>query len=268
MNKAAIAGLILKNPFLVLKKGIRFAEDEYHRKQIERKFGVKQLKTVDFLDLFDTVDDTITNYSFLNGTSLLTDLLLLKKLAQRIPDCNYLEIGSWRGESISNVAQVAKTCTSLTLSAEEMVQLGMGKEFAAVHGIFSKGISTIQTIEANSFTFDFSSLNTKYDLIFIDGDHTFAGVLNDTKKVFEHVCNEKTIVVWHDYAYNPEDVRHTVLSAILEGVPKEKHGKIYHVSNTMCAVYLPFDTFDHLTETKFPTYPNKSFDIAIKAKRL
>ena len=93
-------------------------------------------------------------------------------------------------------------------------------------------------LEGNSRTFDFASLERKFDLIFIDGDHHYESVKNDTIKVFEHLVHKGSAVVWHDYAFNPERPRFEVLAAILDGCPAQFHDRIYHFANSMSAVFI------------------------------
>jgi len=62
--------------------------------------------------------------------------------------------------------------------------------------------------------------NDTFDVLFIDGDHRYDYVKNDTAKVFRHLVHNKSIVLWHDYAYSPGQVRYEVLAGILDGVPE------------------------------------------------
>src|SRR5690606_13002116 len=117
--------------------------------------------------------------------------------------------------------------------------MGMSEQYADMHGFFSQNNPHIHHLYGNSRSFDFNALNKKYDLIFIDGDHHYEMVKNDSAKVFEHLVHTNSIVVWHDYAFNPEHVRFEVLEGILDGTPKEFHPHLYHVANTMCAIFLP-----------------------------
>ena len=213
--------------------------------------------------LFGDFKEELNAYSFLDGTSPVTDIVLLKQLARRAPECNYLEIGSWRGESIRNISEVAHHCTSITLSPKEMKDLGIGQGFISVHGLFSRGVKNVTEILHNSQTFDFSTLNQKFDLIFIDGDHTYKGVLNDTQKTFDLRKNKSSVIVWHDYGFSAETVRPSVLKAILDGIPLEKHKNLYHVSNTMSAIYIE-DLNLPTYNTQFPTLPNKQFKVTVE----
>lgn len=234
---------------------------------MKSKFNIEQLPTINILDLLPGFNEIIDNYTFLNGTSLIIDIMLLKALARTFNHCEYLEIGSWRGESISNVADVAKNCTAITFSEEEMRALNLSEDFIRVHGIFSKNRKNIVTFKNNSQTFDFSKLDKTFDLIFIDGDHSYEGVLKDSRSVFPLRKNKNSIIVWHDYGLNTEQVRSSVLNGILDGIPKEKHHNLFHVSNTLCAIYIEGTQF-HLEQTKFPSYPNKKFKIHLEAKNI
>ena len=99
--------------------------------------------------------------------------------------------------------------------------------------------------------------NEKYDLIFIDGDHSYEGILNDTKKTFYLRRSKKSVIVWHDYGWTTEKVRYSTLKAILDGVPDIYHKNLFHISNTLCAVFLPDGFFYKKETTTFLSYPSK-----------
>ena len=135
------------------------------------------------------------------------------------------------------------------------------------HAVYSKGKQNVTTWHENSQTFDYGKLNgKKFDLIFVDGDHTYNGVVIDTKNVFSLLKNEESIIVWHDYGFSTEEVRHEVLAAILEGTPVQYRKNLYHISNTMCAIF---------TRGKYPTselkplaIPNKGFRVEVEAYKI
>ncbi|MEO1050659.1 MAG: class I SAM-dependent methyltransferase [Bacteroidota bacterium] len=267
MNKLEALRLILKNPKSVLLAGLKAREQQDFRKKIESKYNINQLPTIDLLELFPDLSENIDTYSFLNGTSLITDMILLKALARKFENCAYLEIGSWRGESLANVGDITNDLTSLTLSATEMREMGISEKFISVHGVFSNGIGSIKKIENNSHTYDFKQLDKKFDLIFVDGDHSYEGVVNDSKKVFPLRKDGNSIIVWHDYGFNTEDVRYSTLKGILDGIPIEKHRNLYHISNTMCAIYIE-DVKLPTSYTSFPSVPNKVFSLSVTAKKI
>ncbi|HOO99618.1 MAG TPA: class I SAM-dependent methyltransferase [Bacteroidales bacterium] len=266
MKKSEKIKLLISSPWKILNSGLNVQKEEYYHERNLKRYGMDRLPTVDLCELFPCFSETVHNYTYLDGTSLPVDIMLLKSLARQYERCAYLEIGSWRGESLSNIYEVTDDCTSVTLSEAEMLQIGKNINYAKVHGIFTKNLKDLKTIEQNSRSFDFGSLNRKFDLIFIDGDHSYEGVLNDTRKTLSLRRNSKSVIVWHDYGMSTEMVRYSVLAGILDGIPKELHQNLYHVSNTLCAVYIENGSFNTYF-TNFPSTPNKVFTIEMRAHK-
>ena len=258
--------ILISKPRLILKSLFHTTNNETSKNHAsELSFG-NGLPVVDLLELIPNFNAEISNYTFLNGTSFTIDIAVLKTLASSYKDCSYLEIGSWRGESITNVADVAKDCTSISLSDEEMHQIGLSEKFTRMQRFFSKEKSNIRHITHNSMTFDFSYLNQKFDMIFIDGDHAYEAVKSDTANAFKLLKDENSIIVWHDYALALELVNWPVFAGILDGTAEEKRKNIYSISNTQCDIYTTkrFQT----GKLDSPAYPNKAFDVAIRAHYL
>ena len=252
--------LLIRNPLLLNKV---LEDDEFWKNEVTRKYGLQNgLPVIRAEELFGNFSETVDPYAFLDGGSLPTDLALLKKLARGIPHCSYFEIGTWRGESAANVASVAEICYTLNLSADEMKNIGLSQRYINLHGYYSKNIPNISHLEGNTQSFDFHSLNRKFDLIFIDGDHHFEMVKNDTQKVFGNLVHENSVVVWHDYARNPETIRYEVLAGILQGCPASCHGHIFHIAHTLCAVYLPGKSGGECLD--IPVEPGGSFKVDIR----
>lgn len=240
-------------------------ETEY-RKLIAQRYQLdKGLPAIDLLDVTPGLDETIDPFCFMNGSSRTVDLALLKALARRFPHCRYLEIGSLRGESLANIAGIAEECVSVSLSDAEMTQRGWSVNYLKNNGLFLRGIPNVKRIGHDSATFDFSTLG-KFDLVFVDGDHSYEGVKKDTQSAFGALRNEDSIIVWHDYGIEYESPSWRVMAGILDGAPEERRGGIYHVSNTLCAIYVrgEFKT----TMVEHPAVPNKAFSVRISARRL
>lgn len=255
---------ILKNPWLL---NHIINDNAFWKSKVEKKFNLPQgLPQIRLDDLFPDFSEKLNSFSFMGGGSLPTDIALLKSLCRKFDNASYFEIGTWRGESVRNVADVAKECYTLNLSKKEMLNLGMSKEYADAHAFFSKDLPNVTHLEGDSRTFDYAGLNKKFDVIFIDGNHHFDFVVSDTKMMFEHLMHENSIVVWHDYAFHPEEVRFEILHAILDGVPAEKHKNLYHVANTMCAIFIKGEF-----KTKFLKLydkPSAVYEIDIKFKNI
>jgi len=230
-----------------------------------RRHGCPEgIPSIDLLDLVPDFRETVSPIAFLEGGSPVLDLGLLKALARRVPDCRYFEIGSWRGESVANVAAVARECFALSLSDEAMLAGGWGQPFVDTARFFSQGLSNVTHLSHDSRTFDFTPYHGAVDLVFVDGDHTYEGVRSDTVNAFRLLRNDNSVIVWHDYMRSPErDIDWNVLGGILDGCPPEKRGRIFHVSNTLCAVYVPGDFRGQIW--RFPALPNKLFKVEIIA---
>ena len=271
MNKLKLLAALLANPKEVITLGLAAVAKkkiEVDYKQLNHnKHNITQLPTIDLLDLIPGFQGTIHSFTYLNGPTMPTMIIMLKSLAQRLPDCSYLELGSFRGENIVNVADVAKECTSVTLSPAEMKAMGFAEGYLTNDRIFSRNNPKITYHLGNTLTFDFSSLNKKFDLISIDADNTYSSILQDTKSAFSVLKNDSSIIVWHNYATDMEEqgIRQDILAGILDGIPAEFHKHLYHVSNTICAIFIRgnFPT----TMIKFPSYPTKVFELNVVAKK-
>ena len=272
MSKLKLLSTFLANPKQVITLGIqalnRKQNEINYAKKNQDKYGRTQLPTLDILDLVPGMSGSIHSFAYLNGASMPTIILMLKSLAKRIPDCSYLEFGSFRGENIVNVADTAKDCTSITLSPEEMTARGFKPGFLDVDRFFSKNDPRVNYILHDSMTFDFGSLHKKFDLISIDADNLYSFILQDTKTAFSLLKNDNSMIVWHNYATDIEndDVRQDVLAGILDGTPPEYHNNLYHVSNTICAIFIRGKFPSSMLN--FPSVPTKTFNVSIEAKKL
>ena len=147
----------------------------------------KGLPLVPLTHFLSSDDTTVRPFAFREGGSLPTDLLLLRALARGVPGCRYVEIGTWRGESAANVAEVAAEVYTLNLSDQEIRNLGLPERYIELHGFFSKPLPNVQHLHGNSATYDFAALGGPFDVVFIDGDHRYEAVRTDTARVFEHL---------------------------------------------------------------------------------
>lgn len=212
--------------------------------------------------LSPTTPHTVRPFAFREGGSLPTDLLLLRALAGQVPQCRYFEIGTWRGESAANVADVAASVHTLNLSAAEMRELGLSERYIELHGFFSRPLPNVQHLHGNSATFDLAGLKQQFDVVFIDGDHRYEAVRTDTRRVFEHLVGSETIVVWHDASRQPGEPRWEVLAGILDGLPAAATGQLAQVENTLCALYSP-----HMLPTHTPNPlrdPDQWFEVTLQ----
>ncbi|GLC87813.1 class I SAM-dependent methyltransferase [Lysinibacillus piscis] len=212
---------------------------------------------------------SIGNLSFLNGSSLITDYLLLRALMYKFNLKNYLEIGTWTGESIMSVSDIAEKCYSISLPDDDMLMIDIFKTYCDKNNFsrfFSKDEEKIISYYDNSLEFDFSVIKDKIDLVFIDGDHSYEAIYKDSTNIFELVGFEDTIIVWHDFKSNTNQLIDTTYNAILTALPKEFHENLFAVDTGICGVYLPKkyninNIFDDDSNELF------SYKIVVDAKR-
>jgi len=255
---------IVKNPFLL---NLVINDESNWKNYVYKKYRLNYgLPLVEITEIFTDFDETVNPYAYLDGATLPIDIALLKALSKKYNVKKYFEIGTWRGESVANVAQVVPQCTTLNLSDLELINLGNTEEYVSMHRFFSQKISNIEHIFGDSQTFDFSSYYRKYDMVFVDGDHHYENVYKDTKTALKLLKEDNGILVWHDYAFEPESVRWSVLAGILDAMPEEKRKNLYHISNTLCAVYISekLPTKRLVIDTK----PTHWFEVNIKAKKI
>lgn len=253
--------ILIQKPYMINKV---IDDKDVHKEAVlslsnDYKEGVP---TIDLIDLFPNFNETINPYSFLDGGSLVTDLALLKGLAKNYTDCTYFEIGTWRGESVANVAEHAKTCFTLNLPNERLKEIGLREEYISQQSFYSKDLANVTHLKGDSETFDFTPYHKKCDVVFIDGDHHYDAVKRDTALAYKLLKNENSVIVWHDYAHTPETVRWDVFRGILEGTPQDKRKFLRHVSNTMCAFYTA-KSYISLDKSKL-IIPTKKFEVNLK----
>ena len=256
--------LILKNPRIL---NHLISTDSIWHDHIKKNYSMEHgLPMLRINTISPGFAENINHFLFLDGGSLPTDIALLKSLCRRFKNCSYFEIGTWRGESVINVAEIASECYTLNLSENEMKKLNLNEKYIAQYAFLSKNIKNIVHLKGNSLTYDFKSLNKKFDVIFIDGDHHYESVKKDTQNIFKHLVHDESIVIWHDYAYTPEKYRPEVLAAILDGTPLNFRKHLYHVSNTLCAVMIKADF--PVEELLPPLTPDIIFSIELKSGKI
>jgi len=229
---------------------------EKYVKKNHREFS-KGLPVVEINDLIPDFKETLEVVDFLGGGSTPADLAIIRSLCKSVPNCKYFEIGTWRGQSVSNVADVCSECYTLNLPDD-----AFGGIYRDLFGVFSKKNPKIKHVYGDSKTFDYAGLNTKFDVIFIDANHRYEFIKSDTQKMFQYLTHENSIIIWHDYGKDPATIVFETLAGILEGIPKGMEKNLYHVSNTLCAIYTTrkFTT----SELKSPAIPNKKFKVTLE----
>jgi len=246
---------------------------EEKKKYVKEKLNfVEGLSSIKIEEYVGKEDVEINPYSFLGGSSDISDIMFLIEVAKEIKDLNnmkgtdYLEIGTWRGESIANIAKVLDNCVSLNLSSKQLFKIGYSKDYIELQDFLIKGIKNISYIKDDSTKYNFSSIKNKFDMIFIDGDHRYEAVKKDTENAFKLLKNKDSVIVWHDYGLNPESINYPVLAGILDGTPKEELNFIYKVPNTKCAIFTKKELESEMEE--YYQKPKNNFKVNVCLNKL
>lgn len=253
INKPSLLNLIIED------------DNFYSKKAVNLGLG-KGFPVVDLNVMFPDFQESLNHISFLDGGSLITDLALLKKLTSQYNKAQYFEIGTWRGESVVNVSEVAEKCYTLNLSSQQLTKKGLPQKYIKQQDIFSKDIPNITHLKGNSLTYDFKKYYNKFDVVFVDGDHHYDSVKKDTETAFKLIKNENSTIIWHDYGYSPEIIRDEVMCAIFDGAPKRYRPNLFHVSNTICAIFTTKEYSTYVLDSNI--LPNKYFKIDINIEKL
>lgn len=265
LHVLSVFSVCARYPKQTVQKLMQMRERGFEERMRKQKPPFEGLRTVSILSILPDLDEDIGPYAFLDGGSLITDMALLRGLARRRKVAKYFEIGTWRGESIANVAAVVPECVSLSLSEDEMRALGWTEDYVKISRFFSKDLPNVTHIKADSRTYDFSPHYSTCDLVFIDGDHSYEGVRSDTQSALRLLRDRSSVIVWHDYARNPEgDTCWSVYAGIMDGLPESERQSVYHVSNTLCAVLLREPLSGQVLHS--PLEPDKVFKIKVQAK--
>jgi len=206
----------------------------------------------------------LENFSFLDDTSTVLDLLLLRGLARRRPGCRYFEIGTFRGESAVAVADVASEVVTLSLSDDQLRSLGAEESYVTAHRVFSAGDPKVQQIFGDSNTFDVTPFLDWADLLFIDGDHARKAVESDTRRFLPVVRPGTGVVVWHDAFLSPLRPRWEVLAGIGAALSADQRSALVHVANTLAVALIP--TAHTLPTIEQSYVPKTVFSVAVTAR--
>lgn len=225
-------------------------------------FNIREINLGKFLENSNVrqIDDV----TLMRGGSALLDYLFLKAIISIFHCQTYLEIGTFTGESIAAVSDLVRKCYSISLPDDDLEPFfrKMGK--ANFSRFFSNKKTNVVYYPTDSKFFDYRQIDDHIDLVFIDGDHRYEGVLIDTKKVFQFIDPEKTIVVWHDFKQQGKYRMETV-KAVFDALPKEIHNNIFAVDNNMCGVYVP-DRYLNKFELAKEQDELYSYEVKIKIK--
>ena len=127
-----------------------------------------------------------------------TDMVYVCGMAKAVRSKKIFEFGTYRGQTTCGLAAVCEDAQVYTLNLPP----DHDPRYAPYIGMFiarSPDRNRIAQIFCDSRVFDTTPYRESMDYIFIDGDHSYEGVKNDTEKALQ-MLRSGGVIVWHDYA--------------------------------------------------------------------
>lgn len=242
LNKIKKIGKIIKfrKPLLSFLNDMCDEETLY---KVLNKYHVDrlpQIEITDLLQLYSFKGDTGIRIKsdFSEGISPVNDYYFLCLIAKAINTVKYFETGTWVGLSAYNIAKNLNSNTEIyTLDIPpEHPEIALYNIPEGIFGLFSKGLKNVNFLKSDSTNFDYTPYKKQFDLVFIDGNHTFKYVKNDTKIALELIKDENSVIAWHDYILGGE-LNKEVLAGILDAIPENSHKHIYSLYQSNMAIY-------------------------------
>ena len=139
------------------------------------------------------------------------------------------EFGTYRGQTTCGLASIAEDAAVWTLNLPPE----SSDRYSQYIGEFIKTSpcrSRIHQLYADSYAFDTTPYRDSMDFVFVDADHSYPAVKNDTEKALQ-MLRKGGAIVWHDYAGKSPGVY-----KFIEEFSRER--PVFRIKDTCLIVYL------------------------------
>ncbi|WP_173068550.1 glycosyltransferase [Sulfurimicrobium lacus] len=176
---------------------------EKHRKVVEfvRNLEDSRIREVYVQELFPGIEKESVPIGVINeltGHANKTDMLYVSAVAKHIGAKKMFEFGTYMGRTTFHLAHNNPDGQVFTLNLPPE----RDPRYAPYMGVLFKGREEekrITQIHSDSREFDTAPYRQQFDFVFVDGDHSYDLVKNDTQKAFE-LIKQGGVIMWHDYA--------------------------------------------------------------------
>ncbi len=165
---------------------------------------------------------------------LLYETLVINALVKRYNPKILFEIGTFDGRTTINLAINSPDeaiVYTLDLPLQNIDKSPPGYRFTSKDEEELPEKGKIVQLYGDSAKFDYSPYLDRVDFIFIDGNHSYDYVVNDTQVALKLLRQGKGVIVWHDYnAWNG------VTKALNEFQKHHPEFEIRHIAGTTLAI--------------------------------
>ncbi len=212
----------LKNPLIAVKLvwrrlfpfGIVPKDPEAYR---IGSWSYGNIKRVSLIEIFPGIENAdvkiLKAYDRDMTTSVdISEITAIASIVKFMGRKNILEIGTFNGNTTLNLA--ANSSENTTITTVDLPENWIGKyeieipdiyknvternSIGAHYKKFPEFSNKITQIFCDSARLEWDKMQTPFDFIFIDGNHHYNYVLNDTKNALLHL-SKGGIIIWHDY---------------------------------------------------------------------
>lgn len=192
---------------------------------VNRKY-LPECDAADIIPDFPNTEVRVKQCPLGTWSTPLGDIFVLVKAALGFRSKRILELGSYRGDTARLLAE--NTGDDVIICAVDIDER---------HGAAYRGTPLDRKIvrKTGRISRELFSPEEKYDLIFVDADHDFASVTNDTEIAFK-VLAKGGVILWHDY--DPQECYFFGMSGVPEALREfSQTHPIYAIRGTRLAIY-------------------------------
>lgn len=204
----------LKNAYFVNFAGQPGVQDCHYKKILE--FFCMDFSTIPTTSTTPAVTNYWTSTKYSANTPMRFDTRneMVEYFCNESISPNILEIGVFKGEFLENII---KTCNISSIDAVDLfegtqcsgdvngnniIEYNLESSFLELSEKY-KDMPHVKIIKSDSSKYLSSVENNYYDIIYIDGDHSYEGVKKDLEASFEKV-KDGGFIMGHDYEMNLE----------------------------------------------------------------
>ena len=187
----------------------RYARERYekHRKTVvfARNFEDSRIRELYLSEIFPGIEQVAIPLGAINelsGHANKVDMLFVCAIARHLKARRIFEFGTYQGRTSYHLTYASDGAQVTTLNLPPAAD----PRYAPYLGSYFRGTEReafITQVLADSRQFDTEPHRHQFDLVFVDGDHSYDFVKNDTEKAFE-LLKPGGAILWHDYAPKSE----------------------------------------------------------------